>query len=393
MRPVNETTGFLGGLFSDDIQGGRAGARIRLGPEGLEAETPTGQRFLLSYTDCQLEQGGASGKMIFCHTPDRRLTLFCEEKGFAEALARSGGARLAADLAHLDFVARKERNRSRLYIVLGLVAVVLLGMGAVRLLELGATRAVHALPISVDRKLGALAMEAMSLEGPKVADPILVGAMEKLVSRLEPHASVRGLEFQVTVVDAPVVNAFCLPGGRIVVYTGLLQAARSPEQVAGVLAHEMAHATLRHGLERVAQSAGAMVALELLLEDVGGLLALAVELARMGVLTSYGREQETASDLEGAEMMVRAGLDPSALADFLGILEEQRGDVPDALAWVSSHPQLSERQAELRRRAELSRPLAPEPLGIDWDEVVRHAKEPRVMERQQERAVDRLDTR
>lgn len=372
-----ETIEFQGGLFSDEVQGGRAGARIRLGLEGVEAETASGQRFRVPYLDCQLEQGGASGRMIFCHTPDRRLTVFCEEKGFPEALARSGGERLAEALKGLRLAARKESNRYRLQVVLGLVAMVLLGMGALRLLKVAATRAVHALPVSVDRKLGGLAMEAMSLEGPRVVDPVLVGAMKKLVSRLEPHASMRGLEFQVTVVKAPIVNAYCLPGGRIVVYTGLIEAARSPEQVAGVLAHEMAHATLRHGLERIAQSAGAMVALELLLEDVGGLLALSVELARHGVLTRYGREQETAADMEGAEMMARAGVDPAALADFFGILQEQHGDVPDSLAWLSSHPQLSERQLELRRRAELSRPVSAEPLAIDWDEVVRHAKEPR----------------
>lgn len=371
-----ETIEFQGGLFSDEVQGGRAGARIQLGLEGVEAETPAGQRFRVPYADCQLEQGGASGRMIFCHTPDRRLTVFCEEKGFPEALARSGGDRLVEELKRLGLTARKERNRYLLQVVLGLVAMVLLSMGAVRLLKAAGTRAVHALPVSVDRKLGGVAMEAMSLDGPKVSDPVLVGAMEKMVSRLEPHARLPGLEFQVTVVDAPTVNAYCLPGGRIVVYTGLIKAARRPEQVAGVLGHEMAHATLRHGLERIAQSASAVVALELLLEDVGGLLAMAVELARHGVLTRYGREQETSADMEGAEMMLKAGMDPAALAEFFGILQEQHGDVPDSLAWLSSHPQLSERQTELRRRAELSRPAAAEPLGIDWDEVVRHAKAP-----------------
>ncbi|HZI02477.1 MAG TPA: M48 family metallopeptidase [Archangium sp.] len=376
VRPVMETIEFQGGLFSDEVQGGRAGARIRLGLEGLEAETPTGERFRLPYADCQLEQGGASGKMIFCHGPGRRLTLFSEQKGFAEALARSGGDPIVEQLKSLGLTARKERNRYQLQVVLGLVAMVLLTMGAFRLLKMGATRAVHALPVSVDRKIGGLAMEAMSLDGPKVTDPVLVGAMEKMVSRLEPHVRIPGLEFQVTVVDAPIVNAYCLPGGRIVVYTGLLKAARRPEQVAGVLGHEMAHATLRHGLERIAQSAGAVVALELLLQDVGGLLAMAVELARHGVLTSYGREQETAADMEGAEMMLKAGMDPVALAEFFAILQEQHGDVPDSLAWLSSHPQLAERQTELRRRAEQSRPAAAEPLGIDWDEVVRHAKDP-----------------
>jgi beta-barrel assembly-enhancing protease len=373
---VNGPTHFQGGLFSDEVQGGRAGARIHPGFNGVEAETPEGRRFLVPYSDCVLEQGGASGKMIFCHTPDRRLTLYCEEKGFAEALARAGGRRIEAELERLRAAARKE-SRNDWLLFAGIMAVLLLlGAGAFRLLKVGASRAVHALPVSVDQKVGELAMGAIPLGGTKVEDPVLRAAMEQIVSRLEPHARLRGLDFQVTVVDSPTVNAFCLPGGRIVVYTGLLKAARNPEQVAGVLAHEMAHATLRHGLERITQSAGAVVAIELLLEDVSGLLALVVELARHGTLTSYGREQETAADMEGAEMMVKAGLDPAALADFFGILKEEHGELPDSLTWLASHPQLSERQAELRRKAEQSRPLAPKPLELDWAEVVRRAERP-----------------
>lgn len=373
---MNEPTHFQGGLFSDEVPGGRAGAQLRLTFTGVEAETPEGQRFLVPYSECVLEQGGASGRMIFCHTPDRRLTLYCEQKGFAEALARTGGRRVASELERLQATARKETRRDWLLFA-GIVAVLLLlGAGAFRLLKVAATRAVHALPASVDQKVGELAMGAIPLGGTKVEDPVLSAAMEHIVSRLEPHARLRGLDFQVTVVDSPTVNAFCLPGGRMVVYTGLLKAARSPEQVAGVLAHEMAHATLRHGLERIAQSAGSLVAIELLLEDVSGLLALVVELARHGALTSYGREQETAADLEGAEMMVKAGLDPAALADFFGLLKEEHGEVPDALTWLASHPQLSERQAELRRKAEQSRPLHPKSLELDWAEVVRHAEQP-----------------
>lgn len=373
---MNEPTHFQGGLFSDEVEGGRAGAQLRLSYTGVEAETPGGQRFLVPYSECVLEQGGASGKMIFCHTPDRRLTLYCEQKGFAEALAHAGGRRIATELERLQATARKELHRDWLLFAGVMAVLLLLGAGAFQLLKVGASRAVHALPASVDQKVGELAMSAIPLGGTQVEDPVLSAAMGQIVSRLEPHARLRGLDFQVTVVDSSTVNAFCLPGGRIVVYTGLLKAARSPEQVAGVLAHEMAHATLRHGLERIAQSAGAVVAIELLLEDVSGLLALVVELARHGVLTSYGREQETAADLEGAEMMLKAGLDPAALADFFSILEEQHGEVPDSLTWLASHPQLSERQAELRRKAEQSRPLAPKPLELDWAEVVRHAESP-----------------
>jgi predicted Zn-dependent protease len=367
---------FPGGVFSDDVNGGRAGARVRPGWAGVEAQTPDGQRFTVPYETCVLERGGASGHMVFCHTPDRRLTVFCEDPGFPAALARHGGGRVAGELARLAAETRRDRRRTWSLVAVGLVACALLAWGGLLLLQVGAGAAVHALPVSVDQKVGELAMQVSKLEGPKVHDPVLTQAVNLMVSRLAPHASHPGLDFQVTVVDAPVVNAFCLPGGRMVVHTGLLAAADKPDQVAGVVAHEMAHATLRHGMERVVQSAGAVVAINVLLGDVGGLVALGAEIARHGLLTRYGREQETAADLEGARMMLEAGLDPTALADFFAVLEKQQGDVPDALSWLSSHPQLSQRQETLRNLARGQRPQEPRPLDLDWDAVRRHARDP-----------------
>ena len=88
---------------------------------------------------------------------------------------------------------------------------------------------------------------------------VVVDAIDTIVRRLADHASRTDVTYEVWVVDAPIVNAFALPGGYIVVYTGLIDKAETPEQLAGVIAHEMAHVTKRHGLQRVAQSAGVIL--------------------------------------------------------------------------------------------------------------------------------------
>ena len=209
-----------------------------------------------------------------------------------------------------------------------------------------------------------------------VTDPVLVQAVDELVSRLKPHAGGTPMTFEVTIVDAPIVNAYCLPGGKIVLFTGLLKAAKAPEQVAGVLAHEMAHATLRHGIKRIANSLGLVAGVNLLLGDTSGLVALAVELAKHGLLTSHDREQETASDVEAVRMMAAAGLAPTALADFFALLEKDGAEVPGAIAWLASHPQLADRQKEIRQRSEKLGAFQPRALTQDWEQVSRHAKQP-----------------
>lgn len=368
--------GIKGGVFSDTLPDKRAGARIRLGRYGIEAETSTGQHFTLAYLDLVLEQGGASGKMIFCHSPDRRLTIYTEEEGFLAELARAGGAYTAEKVDGLKGAQREVRARSRNLLIVGLLLLLVLGYGAWRGVVFAAANAVDALPVSVDQKIGAVAMETMPLQGKKVTDPVLVEAVQAIVDRLAPHASLPGMTFEVTVVDAPIVNAFCLPGGKIVLYTGLLKAAETPEQVAGVLAHEMAHATKRHGLKALANSVGLAVGVNLLLGDISGVVALAVELAKEGVLTSHGRDLETESDLEAVRMMRAAQLDPLALAEFFSILEKEKGDVPGLLAWLSTHPQLADRREAIHRETGKLAQQQPVPLALDWERVVQHAKNP-----------------
>jgi predicted Zn-dependent protease len=146
------------------------------------------------------------------------------------------------------------------------------------------------------------------------------------------------MNFKVIVIESSEVNAFALPGGQMVVYTGLLKKAESGEQVAGVLAHEMSHATLRHGLQRVSQSLGIVAAIQFLIGDAGGLLALGSQAAQTSILTSYSRQSETEADLEGARMLHEAGLDPESISAFFDKLKKEDGDIPGVLVWVSSHP-------------------------------------------------------
>jgi predicted Zn-dependent protease len=217
-----------------------------------------------------------------------------------------------------------------------------------------------------------MAYKSMDLGGPEVHDPVIVTAIQRIVDRLAPHAAIDGLEFDIHVIESPMVNAFCLPGGTIVVYTGLIAEAGDAEQVAGVIAHEIAHATLRHGMERVSQSLGLTAAVQLILGDVAGLGAAGAELFKFATINSYSRDQEAAADAEGARMLYAAKIDPTALARFFETLKNQEGDLPGVVSWISTHPQHDERIAAVEAQADALAPQAFEPLDIDWHEVQEH---------------------
>lgn len=362
---------FAGGVFSEAVPTGRSGAQLELTREAVVAHVE-GQRFEIRYEDCELERGGASDRMIFCRTTDRALTIYSEDKSFLEELRHLGGPRLAPQLEQMA-QSHRRHLRSHHFMVYGLLAAVLLlpflGYWALRGAAVGA---VAALPITVDEAIGRTAVSSMDLGGPVVDDPVVKDAIDKMVDKLVA-AEPSEFKFNVRVVRAPTVNAFALPGGEIVVYTGLIESADTADQVAGVVAHELAHVTERHGLTRIANSIGIVAAVSLLLGDIGGLIGLAGEVLTLATINDYGQDQETEADVLGTERLHRANVSPMALAAFFQKLLDKQGDIPDALSWIASHPQHQERIDTIVQMARKLPAADYQPIISNWDVVRRHA--------------------
>jgi predicted Zn-dependent protease len=176
-------------------------------------------------------------------------------------------------------------------------------------------------------------------------------------------AAVSGADFkwEFIVIDEPkTVNAFCLPGGKIAVYTGILPVAKTEAALAVVMGHEVAHATMRHGAERMSQQlavAGLASAAEISLHDSKnrslwmGALALG---ANFGVILPFSRGHESEADAVGLKYAARAGYDPSVapgLWDRMGA----SGKAPPE--FLSTHPDPANRAKSLAAMQDKVRPL------------------------------------
>jgi beta-barrel assembly-enhancing protease len=354
MQELNRT--FNGGVFHQSIEGGRAGASIYLTTTEVVADTipmnngndsSPSEHFTIPLRECQIEIGGASGRMVFCRTPDRQLTIFSEEKGFAASLKSASYGELTGQIDSAKKLQKKEASSFRFWLFVSAAAcAAFLFVGYFAVLGI-AKVAIEAMPISVDEKIGKMAIQSMDLGTKLNAKHEATELVKRIVDELRPHAAIKDMDFQITVVNEDTVNAFALPGGQMVVYTGLIEKAESVEQIAGVIAHEMAHATKRHGLKGMSQSLGIVVAIQVMVGDVGGLVALGSQLAQESILTSYSRGAETEADLEGARMLHEAKIDPAAMAEFFQILQHEHGDLPGVMAWISTHPQHADRVANI----------------------------------------------
>lgn len=369
MSFINQS--FQGGVFHPSIPGGRAGAVISIQRGELIAQIQSyGEPiFSIPLNQIQLDLGGASGKMIFCRSADGQLTIFSEDKRLAKELDLQSGGMLGSQLSTLKKSLRAESGKFGFWILFGALAcALLLFIGYFGLLWTAKTT-IRNLPISIDEKIGKLAIESMDVGNRLPPAHPASKLVQSIVDKLQPHAAIPEMKFKVIVVEDPQVNAFALPGGQIVVYTGLIREAKSAEQIAGVLAHEMSHATLRHGLQSVSQSLGIVAAIQLFVGDIGGLVALGAQIAQQSILTSYSRSSETEADIEGVRMLHAANIDPNAMAEFFGLLKEKEGDLPDAIAWISTHPQHATRIENIKNHQKTLPPAEYKSLELNLQEA------------------------
>lgn len=162
-------------------------------------------------------------------------------------------------------------------------------------------------------------------------------------------------EWEVALVDDPQANAFCLPGGKMVVYTGILGPARTPEGLATVLGHEVAHALAEHGAERIFRqeltdtavqfAAGAFADDPVEFRNIAGLLGAG---AQVGLNLPWSRDQESESDHIGLILMARAGFDPRAAVGFWERMEEANGGQQRPPEYLSTHPESSTRIEQIK---------------------------------------------
>lgn len=214
-------------------------------------------------------------------------------------------------------------------------------------IPLVADRLAPLVPAAAERRLGdAVDKQVRALTGGKQCTGAEgQRAFTKMVEALRTAGgSVAPLEAQV--LSSPIPNAVALPGGRIYLFEGLLQRARDPDEVAGVIAHEIGHAEHRDGLRSVIRNGGTSFLFGLLFGDITGSGAV-IFASRTLLDASHSREAETAADDFAIRAMTRLGRSPARLGEFLVRITGNGGRT----TIIDSHPVSSERLERMKQAA------------------------------------------
>ena len=171
--------------------------------------------------------------------------------------------------------------------------------------------------------------------------------VEKILDKIAAVCDRKDLVYTIRVIDKDdEVNAFSLPGGYIFVYKGLIDRISSDDQLAAVIAHEVAHVTAKHAMKRLQGAYSAMALEGLAIASGSGAAAAGIDLAASSVLFQNSRADEFEADRLGVKYMHQAGYDPSQMRAMLGkLLEYQAKLPPRPLSYWRTHPYIPQRMA------------------------------------------------
>lgn len=339
---------------------------VRLDRFQLTLGLPEGRTLAVPLTQLQLTAGGFNDTVWRFEWSDGqgRWAVLLDDLAQQQALLAQPPVALAAALTALGRRQRGQRigqgigfGAMGLWFALPVLLLALLFWNACSVTAWAAAR----VPVSVEKKIGDAVWKAQKTQLRLIENTAANKAVEIIGAKLTKGSR---YPYRWFIARDHSINAFAIPGGTVVVHSGLIEAAKTPEELAGVLAHEVQHIEQRHSLRAMAQSLGTMAALGMVLGDVSGIAQIAAGLSQL----SYSREAEREADARGLSALKATAIDPQGMVRMFEALgKDSEGLTPPAM--LSSHPATAERIARLKTAIADAGSWPVQPLAIDWAAV------------------------
>jgi predicted Zn-dependent protease len=222
------------------------------------------------------------------------------------------------------------RNGVKVGLSAALIIVVFALLAHFYILPWCADRVVDQLPLSFDKSLGDAARESMH----EPVDSAGSALLTKFAAQMKWDTPEK-LTF--SVVSSKIENAYALPGGYVVVYTGLLQKLQKKEQLAALLSHEIAHVTCRHSVRKLCRDMSTSILISVILSDASGAAGAIYSNANAIYSLTYSRQYEKQADIVGMETLRRNQIDQRGMLELMEALKKLGGDtrLPE---FISTHP-------------------------------------------------------
>lgn len=192
-----------------------------------------------------------------------------------------------------------------------------------------------------EQKLGDLFWEVYQKSESENKNPQVLKSIDSITTTICKANQIDKNKLKIHVLNKDEINAFALPNGHLIVYSGLIKDTNNPEELASVICHEIAHIERNHVMKKLVKEIGLSVLISMTTKDGGP--EVIKQTAKMLSSTAFDRSLEKEADLQAVDYLVNAKVNPKPFADFLFKLSDNEGDTSKNLTWISTHPDSKER--------------------------------------------------
>lgn len=341
-------------LLSESYSGGRTPGTVELIRDHLcfldEHEKVTG----LPIDGIEIRPGGSGNRYVyFTHPLYPGICIYSDDKRIIQSQEFKNNPFLKKAASSII------RNRRALWFWLILTVVIVFGGIGSLIIFRGQIVEMIASSVSPEKeKEYAVHMKVSAIAGKKtVDDPAIQAQLMKIVNPLVNSVNDKRFKFEFTIVEDPVLNAFALPGGAVVINSGLIEKTNSSSELAGVLAHEVSHVTRRHHLRGIISNLSLWLFLQGMTGNTDGIMSTVSGAGLTLGSLKYSRDFEREADDSGFDLMVKSSYNPQGMIDFFGTMQKESGGAGRAteeLSFLTTHPGTGERIEALKQKLKQS---------------------------------------
>ncbi|PVZ69467.1 M48 family metallopeptidase [Pelagibaculum spongiae] len=357
MTPTNQSDfSFDAQAFHDDLPKGKSSGTLEVTQNSIEF-IGSGKRVSFPMDTIELTLGGASNRLAYFKSqaqPD--WVLYTSDLNILKHPSLQTRPEISEQLSLIKNKRRSGWLITAFALMLIIAAPILLYMSMGSITGYAAEQVPAEWEETMGKTIFAQYQADIELMDQQQAEQLLPALTSPLLNAIEN----KPYPFKIYIVNDEAINAFALPGGYIVINSGLILKADNPEQMLGVLAHEISHVTEKHSMKNIFGVLGTYLVIDLIIGDASGLIATAAEAAPLIINQSYSRDFEREADLKGFELLEKARINPIGLQGFFAKikaeqqkrlekspLEENAELIEAASSIISTHPATDERIATI----------------------------------------------
>ncbi|MES2863973.1 MAG: M48 family metallopeptidase [Bacteroidota bacterium] len=341
-------------LIHPDVKGGRISGNLSIKNNCIYFENEE-LSYQINFINLAINTGGASNRFIFfADKTNAEISIYTSDKKVLKNSLLASNKNFKSEISKSKSDLRK--TLKGVFIVIALVGLFITGLYLSK--DKMVEKIADQVPASWEKEAGDKLFSTLSLQYKFIKNDSLEKEFLKVAQPLLKQIEKDGFKIDLYFVKDASINAFALPGGKVVIQTGLIENAKSWEEVMGVVSHELSHVTRRHHIRGIINNLGIFTILSAAFGDVSALAGTFLNVGGELASLSNSRDFENEADETGWKYLVQAKINPKGLITFFETLskEEKANEIKSKvdetidLSFLSTHPNTKDRISALKEK-------------------------------------------